>query len=68
MSNGNERYRPKDSGQTPGFARPGSFMRLPQLSDPANLDIALVGVAINFLTDSVIRTSALRSGSGRSHQ
>jgi guanidinopropionase len=38
------RYEPVDSGVTPRFAGPATFMRLPILSDPNDVDIAIVGV------------------------
>ena len=37
-------YWPEDSSKTPRFAGPVSFLRLPQISDPSLLDIAVVGV------------------------
>ena len=36
--------RPIDSSQTPRFAGPASFLRLPVLDDPSAVDIAIVGV------------------------
>ena len=38
------RYEPIDSGVTPRFAGHSTFMRLPVVSDPRELDIAIVGV------------------------
>src|SRR5712664_1400945 len=38
------RYEPIDSGVTPRFAGHSTFMRLPVVSDPRQLDIAIVGV------------------------
>src|SRR6202171_2158625 len=38
------RYEPIDSGVTPRFAGHSTFMRLPVVSDPRLLDIAIVGV------------------------
>jgi len=37
-------YEPIDSGVTPRFAGHSTFMRLPVVSDPALLDIAILGV------------------------
>jgi guanidinopropionase len=39
-----QRYEPIDSGVTPRFAGHSTFMRLPVVSDPCQLDIAIVGV------------------------
>jgi guanidinopropionase len=39
-----QRYEPIDSGVTPRFAGHSTFMRLPVVSDPGELDIAIVGV------------------------
>ena len=39
-----ERDEPIDSGVTPRFAGHSTFMRLPVVSDPRQLDIAIVGV------------------------
>jgi guanidinopropionase len=39
-----QRYEPIDSGVTPRFAGHSTFMRLPVVSDPRQLDIAIVGV------------------------
>ena len=38
------RYEPIDSGVTPRFAGHSTFMRLPVLTDPREVDIAIVGV------------------------
>jgi len=38
------RYEPIDSGVTPRFAGHSTFMRLPVLTDPRDVDIAIVGV------------------------
>src|SRR5260370_29215473 len=38
------RYEPIDSGVTPRFAGHSTFMRLPVLADPREVDIAIVGV------------------------
>jgi guanidinopropionase len=38
------RYEPIDSGVTPRFAGHSTFMRLPVLTDPGEVDIAIVGV------------------------
>src|ERR1700676_872950 len=38
------RYEPVDSGVTPRFAGHSTFMRLPVLTDPRDVDIAIVGV------------------------
>jgi guanidinopropionase len=38
------RYEPVDSGVTPRFAGHSTFMRLPVLTDPHDVDIAIVGV------------------------
>jgi guanidinopropionase len=40
----NQRYEPIDSGITPRFAGHSTFMRLPVVSDPREVDIAIVGV------------------------
>jgi guanidinopropionase len=40
----NQRYEPIDSGITPRFAGHSSFMRLPVVANPNELDIAIVGV------------------------
>jgi guanidinopropionase len=40
----NSRYEPVDSGVTPRFAGHSTFMRLPVLKDPHDVDIAIVGV------------------------
>jgi guanidinopropionase len=37
-------FEPVDSGNTPRFAGPATFMRLPVVSDPALVDIAIFGV------------------------
>ena len=39
-----ERFEPESGMVMPRFAGPATFMRLPQVSDPAAVDIALVGV------------------------
>ena len=39
-----DRYEPVDSGITPRFAGHSTFMRLPVVLDPRELDIAIVGV------------------------
>ncbi len=39
-----QRYEPVDSGVTPRFAGHSTFMRLPVLADPRDVDIAIVGV------------------------
>jgi guanidinopropionase len=39
-----QRYEPIDSGVTPRFAGHSTFMRLPVVSDPRQLDIAIAGV------------------------
>src|SRR5258708_19321223 len=39
-----QRYEPVDSGVTPRFAGHSTFMRLPVVSDPRQLDIAIVGI------------------------
>jgi guanidinopropionase len=39
-----QRYEPIDSGVTPRFAGHSTFMRLPVVTDPRKLDIAIVGV------------------------
>jgi guanidinopropionase len=38
------RYEPVDSGVTPRFAGHSTFMRLPVVTDPRDVDIAIVGV------------------------
>src|ERR1700737_5145453 len=38
------RYEPIDWGVTPRFAGHSTFMRLPVVSDPREVDIAIVGV------------------------
>ena len=37
-------FRPLDGAALPRFAGPATFMRLPQIEDPAEVDIALVGL------------------------
>ncbi len=39
-----ERFQPTAMADTPRFADPATFMRLPHLSDPAEIDIAIIGV------------------------
>jgi guanidinopropionase len=39
-----KRYEPIDSGVTPRFAGLSTFMRLPVIADPREVDIAIVGV------------------------
>ena len=39
-----QRYEPIDSGVTPRFAGHSTFMRLPVVQDPRELDVAIVGV------------------------
>jgi guanidinopropionase len=39
-----KKYEPVDSGVTPRFAGHSTFMRLPVLEDPSEVDIAIVGV------------------------
>lgn len=38
------RFEPVDSGNTPRFAGPATFMRLPVIADPSLVDIAIFGV------------------------
>src|SRR6266478_10230690 len=40
----NRRYEPVDSGVTPRFAGHSTFMRLPVLTNPHEVDIAIIGV------------------------
>jgi agmatinase len=37
-------YQPRPSFQSPRFAQPATFMRLPHVEDPKGLDVAIVGV------------------------
>jgi len=37
-------HQPRPSFQSPRFAQPATFMRLPHVEDPAGLDVAIVGV------------------------
>jgi agmatinase len=37
-------HQPRASFQSPRFAQPATFMRLPYVPDPAGLDVAIVGV------------------------
>src|SRR5260370_17387248 len=37
-------HQPRASFQSPRFAQPATFMRLPHVEDPRGLDVALVGV------------------------
>lgn len=37
-------FRPLSGDVLPRFAGPSTFMRLPQIEDPAEVDIALVGL------------------------
>lgn len=37
-------FQPVDSGQTPRFAGPATFMRLPLVENPREVDIALIGI------------------------
>jgi agmatinase len=39
-----EHPRPRDAFRSPRFGQPASFMLLPQRSDPAGLDVALMGI------------------------
>ncbi|MGH9312114.1 MAG: agmatinase [Vicinamibacterales bacterium] len=36
--------RPRESFKSPRFAQPATFMRLPHVTDPSGLDVAIVGV------------------------
>ena len=36
--------QPRASFQSPRFAQPATFMRLPHVEDPRGLDVAIVGV------------------------
>src|SRR5258708_1415418 len=36
--------QPRPSFQSPRFAQPATFMRLPHVEDPAGLDVAIVGI------------------------
>jgi agmatinase len=38
------RHRVRDSSTSPRFAQPATFMRLPHVTDPAGLDVAILGV------------------------
>ncbi|MSP67033.1 MAG: agmatinase [Alphaproteobacteria bacterium] len=44
MTTPESRFRPAALGDSPRFAGVATFMRLPQVSDPARLDIAILGV------------------------
>ena len=37
-------HQPRSSFQSPRFAQPATFMRLPHVTDPKRLDVAIVGV------------------------
>src|SRR3989442_13785570 len=37
-------HQPRASFQSPRFAQPATFMRLPHVEDPRGLDVAIVGV------------------------
>ena len=37
-------HQPRASFQSPRFAQPATFMRLPHIEDPHGLDVAIVGV------------------------
>src|SRR5690242_15902285 len=37
-------HQPRPSFQSPRFAQPATFMRLPHVTDPKGLDVAIVGV------------------------
>ena len=37
-------HQPRQSFQSPRFAQPATFMRLPHMDDPRGLDVAIVGV------------------------
>jgi agmatinase len=37
-------HQPRASFQSPRFAQPATFMRLPHVDDPAGLDVAIIGV------------------------
>jgi agmatinase len=37
-------HQPRSSFQSPRFAQPATFMRLPHVTDPKGLDVAIVGV------------------------
>src|SRR5207245_8099175 len=37
-------HQPRASFQSPRFAQPATFMRLPHIEDPRGLDVAIVGV------------------------
>src|SRR4030088_3296171 len=37
-------HQPRASFESPRFAHPATFMRLPHVTDPAGLDVAVVGV------------------------
>ena len=39
------KYQPKDSMNSPRFSQPATFMRLPYVPDPEDVDIALTGIA-----------------------
>ncbi len=44
MSGGGDKFEPIDASAMPRFASLPTFMRLPHVTDPAEVDIALVGV------------------------
>jgi agmatinase len=37
-------FQPRDAFSSPRFAQPATFMRLPYVTDPAGLDVAILGV------------------------
>jgi len=37
-------HQPRPPFQSPRFAQPATFMRLPHVTDPKGLDVAIVGV------------------------
>lgn len=44
MNDKKENFQPIDAGVMPRFAGRSTFMRLPEVSDPGSVDIALIGV------------------------
>ena len=60
-----ERYQPTAMADMPRFADPATFMRLPHMSDPAEVDIAIIGVP--FDTGTTNRPGA-RHGPRQSEQ
>src|SRR5438874_2383141 len=45
-------HQPRPSFQSPRFAQPATFMRLPHVEDPRRLDVAIVGVQFDAHIDT----------------